>query len=76
MKIQANLDLVDRGEISLPTANSFKIKFCTDPSCGPHFVLYDKDDEPFCEMVMSQQQFLAATDTILDHFESNDRSTN
>lgn len=74
VQIIANLEIADRGEISIPTAASFQLKFCTDPTCGPHFLLIDREGKPFCEMIISQEQFFRASEEILDRFDANDRN--
>jgi hypothetical protein len=51
--IKANLEVGERG---YPISKGFRVKFCDDPNCGPHFHLLDRDDKVFCEMVLSFEQ--------------------
>lgn len=64
MIIEVNLDTGNR---HLPIVSGFRLNFCGDKNCGPHFFLLDKDDQVFCEFVMSPQQLIDVERKMLDH---------
>jgi hypothetical protein len=37
-------------------AHHFDVTQCADPKCGPHFIAYDAENKPFCEITMTVEQ--------------------
>lgn len=62
--IFAELDLGNR---NLPIASGFRVNFCGDPKCGPHFFLLDKNNETFLEMVMTAEQISLVERQTMEH---------
>lgn len=64
MRIYAELD---EGNRNLPIASGFRVNFCGDPNCGPHFFLLDKNDEVFLEFIMSAEQVSKVEHQTMEH---------
>jgi hypothetical protein len=62
--IEANVRKGNRGH---PVVHGFRLSFCADPKCGPHFLLLDRDDKIFAEMVMTADQICDVEAKTMSH---------
>jgi hypothetical protein len=47
------IEMINRDNI--PQAASFRVTECGDPTCGPHLIALDKDDQPIVEIVIGKR---------------------
>lgn len=64
MIIDANLEI---GPRNFPVVSGFRTMFCADPNCGPHFLLLDRDNQVFLEMIMTAEQILKTEQMTMEH---------
>lgn len=50
----------------IPSAASFSIGQCSDPTCGPHFVLLDAHGKPIAQMIIGRAHVAKVCDGMLD----------
>jgi hypothetical protein len=50
---------------NVPKAAHFKIMVCGDPTCGPHFVAFDKNDLPICDIVIGRQHVMKVCEGLI-----------
>lgn len=50
------MSIEELSNAAVPKANAFRVYGCNDPECGPHIVLFDKDNKPMCQMVLTRDR--------------------
>lgn len=50
----------------IQSAASFTVGQCSDPTCGPHFILLDKHGKPFAQMIIGRDVVPKVCEGMLD----------
>jgi len=50
---------------NVPKADTFQIMTCGDPECGPHFIAFDKEGKPVCDIVIARRYIMKVCEGLI-----------